>query len=389
MKKILCLASWYPNIYGVNDGNFIQRHSRAISLFAKVHVLYVHPKLYKASNGFEENKVEVSILNEENNFVEEIVYYDANEKSFLGKYFSQYNYYNIMKRKIKHYLSVNGLPDIVHVHVPIRAGILARWMKKKYGVDYVLTEHYGIYNDVAEDKFSSRSFIYRNTVKKILRDAKKFFPVSNQIAKDIAMEVINRDYIVIPNVVDTQLFSLKTKNQKEKFRFLHVSNMIPLKNVKGIIDAAEILLNETQDFELVLVGDCPKDISDYVTTKNIIQKHISYTGVLPYSEIATQMNDADTFILNSRTENNPCVLIESLCTGLPIIATNVGGVSEIVNSENGILIESDNTLQLVLAMKQMIKTANIKYDRETISSMAREKYSYESIGKLFIKNYFN
>jgi glycosyltransferase involved in cell wall biosynthesis len=73
-------------------------------------------------------------------------------------------------------------------------------------------------------------------------------------------------------------------------------------------------------------------------------------------------------------------VLEWLCAGLPVIASKVGGVTELITNENGILVESNNTAQLAMAMNELIENKS-NYHPIDISKKAIEKYSYESVGK--------
>ena len=71
-----------------------------------------------------------------------------------------------------------------------------------------------------------------------------------------------------------------------------------------------------------------------------IEKHIVFHGTLEAKEIAALLKEADLFVLTSRFENLPCVLIESISAGVPIVSTNVGGIKEIVHPAYGQLVPS-------------------------------------------------
>jgi glycosyltransferase involved in cell wall biosynthesis len=76
----------------------------------------------------------------------------------------------------------------------------------------------------------------------------------------------------------------------------------------------------------------------------------------------------------------PCVVLEALCSGLPVIASHVGGIPEVVRQENGILVEPGNEVQLLDAMKMMMANRNF-YDRLFISKVAASEFSYETVGQ--------
>ena len=381
MKNILWLVSWYPNRYDASLGNFIQRQAKAVSLYANIHVLYVHEVETEIKSDIEEEN------RRNGNLTEQIIYYRKKSKSIFGKLNSLNQYYFISKNAIENYITKNGLPDYVHVQVPVRAGTIALWMKRKYKINFALTEHYGIYNTVAEDHFGTRSFFYRNTVRKIIKNASPLICVSNQLGNEINQTAIKKDFITIPNVVDTTLFHFeKQKGKNSRFRFLHVSNMIPLKNVEGIIDAAKLLYTKRNDFELKIIGRTPTHILKYAEQSGLLNKIIFFSGEIPYEQVATEMQNANSFILNSRSESASCVLQESLCCGLPVISTPVGIASETINEKNGLLINISDSVSLSEKMNEQINTYS-KYNREEIAKSFSNQFSYAEVGKRIFDAY--
>lgn len=381
MKNILWLVSWYPNRYDASFGNFIHRQAKAVSLYANIHLLYVHEVETEMKSETEEE------IHRNGNLTEQIIYYKIKSKSFFGKLNSLNQYYSISQNAIENYISRNGLPDYVHVQVPVRAGTIALWMKRKYKINFALTEHYGIYNSVAEDHFGTRSFFYRNTVRKIFKNAAPLICVSNQLGNEINQTAIKKNFITIPNVVDTTLFHFeKPKEKNPRFHFLHVSNMIPLKNVEGIIDALKLLHEKRNDFELKIIGRTPPHILKYAEQSGLLNKSIFFSGEIPYEQVATEMQSADAFILNSRSESASCVVQESLCCGLPVISTPVGIASDTVNEKNGLLTNISDSVSLCEKMNEMINTFS-KFNREEIAKSFSNQFSYAEVGKRIFEIY--
>jgi glycosyltransferase involved in cell wall biosynthesis len=94
---------------------------------------------------------------------------------------------------------------------------------------------------------------------------------------------------------------------------------------------------------------------------------------------------ADTFVLFSRYENLPCVLLESLCCGTPIVATRVGGIAEII-ADNGFLVESEDEKALFDAMRLFIDK-KVSFSKPEIAQNAQKLYSVEAISSKFIELY--
>jgi len=372
-KRILWLCSWYPGKTEPFNGDFIQRHAQAAALYDDIYVIHVTGDttglIKKTTTEIQEGK----------GLTEHIIYYKRSRTAW-GRFVAHYKLLFLYKDAIRKYLKKNGKPDLVHVHVPIKAGVFGLWLKRRSGVSYVLTEHWGIYNEVAELNYTGRSKLFKQYTKKVFSHAARFISVSRFLAEGVNRLVMKKDYEVVPNVVNTDLFFYKEKPAQAVFRFIHVSNMVPLKNVEGILKAFKLLLERNSDAELVMVGDTNDFFHQYAAEQGLPPDKIFFKGEVLYQNVAEEMQQADCFVLFSNIENSPCVIGEALCCGLPVIATNVGGVPELVDQSNSKLIEAKNEEALAGAMQQMINNYR-NYDREKIAGKAKNKFSYEVIGK--------
>lgn len=371
-KKILWLCSWYPGKTEPFNGDFVQRHARAAALYNDIYVIHV---VGDASGKIKKTTKEI---NKAHRITEHIIYYERSS-SFWGKMKSHYQWLALCRQAIRRYVIENGKPDLVHVHVPVKSGIAALWFKNKYKVHYLVTEHWGIYNDVEIHNYESKSVGFKRYTKKIFDKATSFISVSKYLAEGVNRLVLKKEYEVIPNVVDTSMFYYKEK-QASTFRFIHVSNMVPLKNAEGILGGFRLLLEQNSNVTLVMIGDTEIAIRHFAKGLGIPEANISFMGEIPYHQVAVEMQQSDCLVLFSNIENSPCVIGEALCCGLPVITTNVGGIPELVNENNSLLVDVKNEKILAEAMFQMINKSAV-YNRKKIAEDAISKFSYPVIGK--------
>ncbi|MBS1654796.1 MAG: glycosyltransferase [Bacteroidetes bacterium] len=373
-KRILWLASWYPSVAEPFNGDFIQRHANAAALYDDIYVIHV------IGDGKRKIKKPVEDKTEQKPGLTERIIVYKKSMSFAGRVLSNIRLASYFRKAIADYIQQFGLPDLVHVQVPLKAGIIALWMKAKYGSHYFVTEHWGIYNRVLPDNFATHKPIFKSYTKEIIEKAGIFITPSQYLGTGINEMVVKKDFTIIPNAVNTDLFFYKEK-EKTIFRFIHVSNMVPLKNAEGILRAAAILARN-EKFELIMVGDTEKSIHSLASELRLLNTTVFFRGEIAYGDVAKEMQQADAFILFSNIENSPCVIGEALCCGLPVIATNVGGISELVNESNGFLINAGDEYQLAAMMKKMMD-GTTHFDYEKIAEDARSKFSYSVIGKQF------
>lgn len=383
MNTILWLASWYPSKIAPFDGDFIQRHAKALALIQPVHVVHV----VKDARGV----VSRGLLIEEaqNGYLKEtIVYYKPFRTGWspADQLISLVTYYRVYRNYLKNHLKKNGNPALVHLHVVMRAGLMAVWLKKKFSIPYLVTEHWTGYNRLAEVNYYHKNFFFRYITKKVLKHASLLLPVSKDLGDTISQNIQHIQYSVVHNVADTSVFRYNN-HQAPVFRFVHVSSMNYQKNIPGILHCIKKLWLLSHNWELVMIGPAEEDIQNYSYQLGLHQK-LRWVGELPYEEVANHMRQASACVLFSRYENLPCVLIEAACCGLPVIAPRMGGIPEIVQHYNGVLTEPGNEDEMVQAMLGMIMNYE-RYDRKIISETAIALFNYERIGKKIADIYSN
>ncbi|MEO8760473.1 MAG: glycosyltransferase [Bacteroidia bacterium] len=153
-----------------------------------------------------------------------------------------------------------------------------------------------------------------------------------------------------------------TINQKEKV-VVSVSNLVPLKRVHLIFETLQTMTTEITWHHF---GDGPL-LSEIL---NIISKarpglHIKFHGHVKNNEILNfyKKNPINVFINVSSAEGIPVSIMEAFSFGIPVIATDVGGVSELVNSKTGILLDKDfTTNQLSMAINHLINSEKLIED---------------------------
>jgi glycosyltransferase involved in cell wall biosynthesis len=381
-KNILWLPSWYPNALAPYDGDFIQRHVRAVALFQKVTVIYIK----KDEEGTITKDVKI-FSSSQNNLDEIIIFYHPIKTSlrFLNRLHSAIKYKKVYRQVLSKYILENGKPDLVHVHVTLKAGIQAFFLKKKLRIPYIVTEHWSGYYPNAIVNIYNSSFLFKNLTKKILSHAEKLLPVTKNMGEIINQKIVKISFEVVGNVVDTSLFYYDPLENK-KFRFIHASSLNYYKNPEGIIRAVKKLALEGLSFELLLIGSVTDSIIELSDSLSLTDKYIFFKSSIPYQEVAKEMQQSSALVLFSRIESLPCIMLEALCCGLPVIATDVGGISEVINETNGTLVESENEEQLFNAMKKMILNYD-SYNKLNIAKKATDQFSYDSIGEKILEIY--
>jgi len=381
-KNILWLPSWYPGKQDAFTGDFIQRHAVALSAFVPVHVLYIVRD--------KDRSVTDSVKIEEKHsghFLETIIYYSTPDYPVrtLDKYFSIRKYNSIYKKYLKDLFGKQGLPATVHVHVPYKAGLIALWIKRKYGIDYFVTEHWAGYDKTNPDNFFSRPWSFRHIVRNILRNSICVVPVNKDLEGKLKSIEPGIKTKIIPNTVDDRLFYFE-HTSPPVIRFVHyVSSYKGQKNTEGLLKVFFELQQKRDDWECIMYGPADAKLIKIVQ-QYALQQKVRFTGEISYRKVAELVRTASIFVSFSNYENQPCSILEALCCGVPVIATRTGGIPEIIHPGNGILVEPKSEKQMLQAIETMMNTL-AEYDRKTIADDAAIKFSYLVVGTQLLSLY--
>jgi glycosyltransferase involved in cell wall biosynthesis len=380
---ILWLPSWYPCRLTPYDGDFIQRHAQAVSAFIPVHVFHIiRDKTGTVTkNVFIEEK-------QTGNLKETIIYYYSRNSFFkiLDSILSIQKYTRLYKKSLKDHFSVYGLPPLVHVHIAFKAGMIARWIRKKIGIEYLLTEQWTVYLEEAKPNFRQLSFSSKYFISKIINDASLILPVSQYLAGAIQRRWPSAECEVVPNVVNTEIFNPAVGEKSDMLRLIHISTLSYQKDPESLFEAAGILKKRGIGFYLEIAGP----VSDYIKTlikKENIEENINLRGEIPQQDLAGLIKNSDALVLYSRYETFGCVLIEANACGIPVIVPDTRLMHELVeNGVNGILVHPASSIALANTLIEFSKTKN-NFLKNKIAADTAEKYSYSRVGKMYSEIY--
>ena len=266
-------------------------------------------------------------------------------------------------------------PDVINVHLDTLYSWMWALVKKKRIVFTVHSEAGRICN------FVSKKLFHLLNRKKLIR----VIGVSD-FASQSFKNVFGADEIqTIYNPVDIAHFDLDISNEREEIVFTNVARFFPVKNHKLLIDAFEKLYRTNQNVRLELVGDGQEyeNIKDYVSEKKL-NDGVKFWGYK--ADVAEILNHSDVFVLSSLSEAFPISVIEALAAGLPVVATNVGGLPELVQ-DNGILVESENVDAFYQAMEKLAQDKEMRKKMGACSKEMSKNFSIDRILQQYEKVY--
>ncbi len=373
MKHILYLPSWFPSRKNPYPGDFIKRHAEAASLYNRITVFYT---------AIDETIKEPELVEEkinENLFV--YIYYYPSVKNILSPVINGVKRFSAL-RKMNNNIFTGSSPDLVHVHVAYPAGLFALYLKKRKGLEYIISEHDGIYMP-GYDNYHVPGKFEKKMVPVIYKNAKKIHAVSKSLAEAlIKLRLVTSDPIVIPNVVNREIFKYREKVRSSTFRFIHVSSLINQKNPEGMLEALSLVKKKRDDFVLKIVGPAKENFKKKVKDLSL-EKQVIFMGEIPYVDVAKEISNSDAMVHFTRYETFGCVIAESLCCGVPVIVSDLDVTKELVaDGVNGVLVTESNVNDLADKILNFMGSG-FQIASKQVAEENQQKFSYARVGKMF------
>jgi len=178
---------------------------------------------------------------------------------------------------------------------------------------------------------------------------------------------------VITNGVDAAKFFPQNEWSQSKNVILFVGRLIPRKGVRYLLMAMPEILREKPSAKLVIAGEGPEkkellEICDELEIKN----SVSFLRRVSDEELERLYNSAGVLVLPSLREAVPLVLLEAMASGCPVVATDVGGIGEVVrNRETGLLVKPGEPDELAQAVIEVLSEEEetrkiVRRARETV-----------------------
>ncbi|HEY7533711.1 MAG TPA: glycosyltransferase family 4 protein, partial [Nitrospiraceae bacterium] len=199
--------------------------------------------------------------------------------------------------------------------------------------------------------------------------------------------------IFIHNGIDPDRFSPSTHVNRGFNRYiLCVAELQEYKAVDILVRAAKPLLTDDDSLTLVLAGDGPlrQDLESLASSLGI-RRRTMFLGTQGASEIAALLRGCEMLVLPSRMEPFGIVLIEAMACKAAVVATNVGGIPEIIQHEvSGILVEPENPEALSAAIRRVLTDANLKKELvENAYSRVMERFCAAHNGTTYVNEFLS
>lgn len=369
--KVLILTSWYPNSSSPVKGIFVKNHAHAIrsaDVDVRLLALVVNPSKKWFS-------IKKSRFADEVGMITYLIEINSRLSDFI--HWSIFYQYRLIKKYYLKHIEPEFKPDIIHSNVIYPAAVMGHWLADKIGSKHVVTEHWS-----KVDKFMHRPYFSKLGLS-AYNQADAITTVSAFLRAKVVKYLRDpQKMTVIPNVVNLDLFNNTPARDHGSLdlSFICVATWSPPKRPDLIFHALEKVAG-TIDRHIVLnvVGEGPL-LNELKPQKWSFK--INYPGYISQKELVSELARSDYFLHASDLETFSIVVAEAHAAGLPVLASDIAAIPELINPSNGIVCP--NTVEAWTDALQKMIARN--YDQVEIRSSAL-KFNKKDIGKAFINLY--
>lgn len=265
-------------------------------------------------------------------------------------------------------------PDLIHAHFSYPDGYGTIKLAKKWKVPLVISALGTIERKVAyEGSYTSKQII------EAMNFADKILSVSEDLKLHIVNLGINEEKVhVVPNGVDTVKFKSAGKAHarnllnlpQDKNIVLFVGALRKIKGVDYLIEAAKDFVSMNTNLFMVGRDDGLRKGLEKRAQELKIADHIRFTGPVSHENIPLWISASDILVLPSLSEGRPNVILEALACEVPVVATDVGGIPELmVDGETGHLVPAKNPEELSRKINKLLEN---KSQRENMGKLGRK-----------------
>ncbi|MBK6946382.1 MAG: glycosyltransferase [Flavobacteriales bacterium] len=380
-QHVLCVVAWWPEGNSV-AGTFIKEHIIAVAHSCTVEVVHVH--LVKGNRPWPSREIRTS--NADGIRVHSITIRTPIRRFGSFEYLVRKAYTELAKE-----LHSERPFDLMHIHVRNEITEHALPIAEALDLPVVVTEHASHYHLGILDLPAKQQQAERASILKWFSNDRivRVMPVSKNLAGILKNDFgVREERIdVVPNIA-APVFIPAGNPPKKPFRIMLGALWRPPKDPDLFIDAlASIPSSILQDTIIDWTGYGPfMERIQARCTKLIPNLDIRFPGLLTKAQMAEYMQTAHLFVLPTTTENLPCVILESLCCGTPVLSMNINGIPEMVNDSNGILIPPRDVQAMADALVKILKEP-LLFNRDAIAKAALERFAQEPVRNRILLNY--
>lgn len=277
-----------------------------------------------------------------------------------------------------------GRWDLVVVHIAYPLLRFPRLVQRLYGRRLLLIEHWSAFHSDFQLEPGSRAI---RRLQGMFAAGIPVVAVSQALAQDIRRFAARPDLpvAVVPNAIDSALFHPQPRaSAPEAPRFLMVASWAPVKRPLLVFEAVRALLPKFPELSLRVIGGGDQlPVMQSFLKAHGMEAAVQLLGPQPKARIAAELHASTALLHPSAYETFSVVCAEALCCGVPVLASAVGALPELITPANGRLVA--NTPEAwTCALCQLLKDPPA-WDHAAIARQASARFSHEAVGRQLLQ----
>jgi glycosyltransferase involved in cell wall biosynthesis len=275
-------------------------------------------------------------------------------------------------------------PDLIHVHFAVPAGALAWIVSRLTGVPYLLTAHLGDVPGGVPEKTDNWFRWFYPFTPPIWRDARRVVAVS-QFTRSLAAHRYPVEVRVIPNGVDLLRLDPGNIRPGNPPCIIFAGRFVPQKNPLMLVRTLAGL--KDLPWRCVMLGDGPLRAEiERLIEENGLQGRFTLPGWVPPMEVSHWFAQSDVLFQPSIAEGLPVVGIQALAMGLAIVASNVGGFTEIVEAgKNGYLAAADDSDGMQMGLRHLLSDPQALLEARIQSRRLASRFDLQKVAAQYLE----
>jgi glycosyltransferase involved in cell wall biosynthesis len=279
-------------------------------------------------------------------------------------------------RAIRGIAEEEGPLDLLHGHFYADARPLPM-VSRRLDLPYVVTEHSPALTRQSPD--TKVSHVGLRIAGRVYANAEYVLVVSRALLESIDGLGLRGRFIIVDNPVDTSAFGRAVGYTGGQFRVVCTARLDPVKRIDVLLHAAAGLVARGVDLQMTIFGEGSERQTLVSLARDLgLIRRVLFAGLRPRHEIFEALAQAHAFSLVSSIETQGLAIIEALCTGVPVVATAVGGIPEIVGEADGILVAPGDAIAVADALETVTRGTR-RFTGAAIANRARDRFSSQAI----------
>lgn len=229
-----------------------------------------------------------------------------------------------------------------------------------------------------------KSWLMGSAFRTLLMNWDRVVVFSEYMKRLLSIHVPEPRIQVLPLGVNLQEFNrVSRKARKDICRILFVGRLVPVKGVEFLIKALRVLRGTTTQTYIVGDGILRPRIESLIRQLPS-PSSVTMCGIVSEETKLRYLSSADIMVVPSIYEPIPTVILEAFAAGVPVIATNIGGIPEIVHPGfNGLLVEPGNHVALASAIELLVRDHELRRKLSRNAKSSVEKYDWSFVAKRY------